>query len=120
MLLPFLLLASLQSAPSSSPGLFNAGQLKDRCESGTTADISYCFAYIAGVYDTVRAYEKWLNMREFCTPAGLSQGELRRSFIDYLNDKPGFRSGEAASVIVVSLKQRYPCAASGSGATGKP
>lgn len=110
MLLPSLLLAaSLQAAPAAAPGLFNGGQLKDRCESSTTADISFCFAYIAGVFDTVRAYETWLNLREFCTPPEISQGELRRSFIDYLNDKPGFRSGEAASVVVVALKQSYPC-----------
>ena len=110
MLLPFLLLASsLQIAPSGSSSLFSAGQLKDRCESGSAADISYCFAYIVGAYDTVRAYETWLNLREFCVPAGISQGELRRAFLDYLNDKPGFRSGEAASVVVVSLKQRYAC-----------
>lgn len=110
MLFTSLLLAgALQAAPGGASGLLNAGQLKDRCESGTAADISYCFAYIAGVHDTVRAYESWLNLREFCTPGGISQGELRRAFLDYLNEKPGFRAGEAASVVVVSLKQRYPC-----------
>lgn len=109
MLISLLPALFLQSATPSAPGFFNAGQLKDRCESGASADISFCFAYIAGVYDTARAYETWLNLREFCTPPTISQGELRRGFIEYLDDKPGFRSGEAASVIVVALKLRYPC-----------
>lgn len=104
-----LLAAAIQTPQSSASGLFSAGQLKDRCESSSAADISYCFAYVAGAYDTVRAYETWLNLREFCVPSGISQGELRRAFIEYLNDKPGFRAGEAASVVVVALKQRYAC-----------
>ena len=109
LLLPLLLVASAQVAPTPSSGLFSAGKLKDRCDSNGAADISYCFAYVAGVYDTVRAYEAWLNLREFCAPAGLAQGDLRRAFVDYLNDNPGFRAGEAASVVVVAFKKRFAC-----------
>jgi len=81
------------------------------------ADASYCFAYITGVHDTVRAYEAWLNQREFCVPRHVPQGDLRQAFIDYLRDKPSDLSGEAASVVVVALKIRYAC---GSGARGTP
>lgn len=110
MLLSSLLLTvSAQVVPSASTGLLTAGQLKDKCESSGAADISYCFAYIAGVYDTVHAYEAWLKLREFCAPTDVAQGDLRRAFIDYLDDKPGYRAGEAASVVVVALKQRYAC-----------
>lgn len=111
LVLPLLLAASapVAPAPARPAGLFSAGQLKDRCSSGSAADISYCFAYIAGVYDTVGAYETWLNLREFCAPAGVSQGELRGAFVDYLDAKPGFRAGEAASVVVVALKERFAC-----------
>lgn len=109
---PMLLATAVQVAPNSSSGLLNAGQLKDRCEASTAAEISYCFAYIAGVYDTVHAYESWLKLREFCPPADVAQGDLRRAFIEYLDNKPGYRAGEAASVVVVALKERYACAAS--------
>ncbi len=90
-------------------GLFSAGQLKDKCEAMGVADASYCFAYVVGVHDATRAYENWLNLREFCTPPGIVQGELRRAFVDYLAANPGYRSGEAASVVIVALKHRYPC-----------
>lgn len=108
MLLP-LLLAAMSAPPAQSAALFTAGSLKDRCESTDAADASYCFAYIVGVYDSVRAYESWLKMREFCTPADLVQGDLRRTFVDYLAQNPGYRAGEAASVVVVALKTRFPC-----------
>jgi hypothetical protein len=49
-------------------------------------------------------------LREFCTPDGVVQGELRRAFMDYLADNAGYSSGEAASVVIVALKKRYPCA----------
>lgn len=104
-----LLLATTPVPPVQSAALFTAGALKDRCESNDPADASYCFAYIVGVYDAVRAYESWLKMREFCTPADLVQGDLRRTFVEYLRENPGYRAGEAASVVVVALKSRFPC-----------
>ena len=105
------------SAGPLAGGLFSAGQLRQRCLSNVPADASYCFAYITGVHDTVRAYEAWLNQREFCVPRHVPQGDLRQAFIDYLRDKPSDLSGEAASVVVVALKIRYAC---GSGARGTP
>jgi len=97
------------SAGPLAGGLFSAGQLRQRCLSNVPADASYCFAYITGVHDTVRAYEAWLNQREFCVPRHVPQGDLRQAFIDYLRDKPSDLSGEAASVVVVALKIRYAC-----------
>lgn len=116
--------ASAPQAPTSqvsagplAGGLFSAGQLRQRCLSNVPADASYCFAYITGVHDTVRAYEAWLNQREFCVPRHVPQGDLRQAFIDYLRDKPSDLSGEAASVVVVALKIRYAC---GTTARGTP
>ena len=105
------------SAGPLAGGLFSAGQLRQRCLSNVPADASYCFAYITGVHDTVRAYEAWLNQREFCVPRHVPQGDLRQAFIDYLRDKPSDLSGEAASVVVVALKIRYAC---GTAARGTP
>ena len=95
------------SARGSDIGYFTAGNLADRCASSD--GISYCFAYIAAVHDTMRAYEVWLDQKEFCPPAALAQGDLRRSFLTYMSAYPGNRGGQAASVIVVALKQTYPC-----------
>lgn len=102
---------ALQTAPAPAGGLFSADQLRKRCISNVPADASYCFAYIAGVHDTVRAYEAWLNLREFCAPRRVAQGDLRRAFMDHVAARPADLPGEAASVVVVALKARFPCTA---------
>lgn len=91
-------------------GYLTADQLVRRCRQTDPASSSYCFAYIAAVTDTARAYEVWLNAKEFCLPANISQSETRRAFITYLNVYPAQISGQAASVVVNALKQTYPCA----------
>lgn len=95
--------------PAADIGYLSAGTLVDRCSETSSASTSYCFAYIAGVSDAMRAYEIWLNTREFCPPAGQSQSDLRRAFVGFVSAYPSNRTGQAASVVVVSLKQTFPC-----------
>ncbi len=108
-----------QAAPQTAPaapriqpapvGYLNAGDLAARCQDSSPAATSYCFAFITGVHDTAQAYELWLNQREFCPPAGTAQADLRRAFLTYMTAYPQNRGGEAASVVVVALKETYPC-----------
>ncbi len=120
MLLSALLLAAAvpQAGDDSPIGFLRAGELETRCQSNAPATASYCFAYLTGVYDTVKAYEAWLNAKEFCVPLRPPQGDLRRIFLDHLERNPGYRTGEASSVVVVALKQRFPCGVAG--ATAAP
>lgn len=90
-------------------GFLSAASLQDRCNSSAPGLVSYCFAYITGVHDTVQAYETWLRIREFCPPITSSQSDMRRAFLAYLKDHPDSGSGEAASVIVLALKDQFPC-----------
>ena len=92
-----------------SIGFVSAGTLRDRCQATSPGQVSYCFAYITGVHDSVRAYETWLRFREFCPPYTGSQADLRRAFLSYLKDHPASESGEAASVVVLALKDGFPC-----------
>lgn len=97
-------------APRDTLGYLTASQLADKCNDPSPPSISYCYAYITGIHDAARAYEIWLNQREFCVPAAVSQADLRRSFLGYLLAYPDRRTGQAASVVVVALKDSYPCA----------
>ena len=100
------------AAGESELGFLTAMELERRCgATGGAADVSYCFAYIAAVHDAMRAYEVWLGLREFCAPPAVPQSDLRRAFLTYLSAYPSNRSGQAASVIVVALKETYPCRA---------
>ena len=93
----------------SDIGYLSASQLVSRCSASDAAGSSYCFAYIAAVTDTARAYEIWLGTREFCLPRGASQSEIRRAFMTYVSAYPAQASGQAASVVINALKQTYPC-----------
>ncbi len=104
--------ATPAKAPAESAadlGYLTADQLLRKCSQSDPASSSYCFAYIAAVTDTARAYEIWLEAKEFCLPARVSQAETRRAFLTYLNVYPQQKSGQAASVVVNALKQTYPC-----------
>lgn len=90
-------------------GYMTAGELATRCSDNSAPATSYCFAFITGVHDTAQAYELWLSQREFCPPKGTAQADLRRAFMTYLTAYPQNRAGEAASVVVVALKETYPC-----------
>lgn len=98
-------------APSPDIGYLTADKLAQQCDDTNPTHIGYCFAYIAAVHDTMRAYEIWLEQKEFCIPANVPQGELRRAFLTYLSAYPTNRTGQAASVIAIALKQTYPCPA---------
>lgn len=105
-------LAAAEVVSPASPkfGYLTAGDLDQRCRSSVTTDVSYCFAYVAAVHDTVRSYEKWLNVTEFCAPGITPQAEIRAAFTSYMQAHPAARDAEAASVVVVALKQHFPCA----------
>ncbi len=93
----------------SDIGFLSAAALATKCKAGDVSSISYCFAYVAAVTDTARAYEIWLNAKEFCLPAQASQSLARRAFLTYLDAYPAQASGQAASVVINALKQTYPC-----------
>jgi hypothetical protein len=101
--------AVTESPLRPSIGFLSAASLRDRCESKAAGLVSYCFAYVTGVHDTVQAYETWLRVREFCAPAVSSQSDMRRAFLSYLARNPSAASGEAASVIVLAFKNEFAC-----------
>jgi hypothetical protein len=113
-----------QAAPAAQGradlGYVTAGALADRCNDPAAASVSYCFAYVAAVHDAMRAYEVWLGLKEFCVPATMSQADLRRAFLTYVSAYPTDRGGQAASVIVIALKETYPCAVQPEGDPAAP
>ena len=90
-------------------GYMTAEALAERCNDASPYSTTYCFAYLAGIHDTVRAYELWLGQSEFCPPLRLPQRQLRDDFLAFLALNPGYRDGQAASVAVVAMKDAFPC-----------
>ena len=92
-------------------GFVTAAQLVERCNGQSSYALSYCYAYLAGVHDTLRAYEIWLARPEFCPPASATLEDTRRLLIAFLGTHPEYRDGQGASVSAVALKEGYPCPA---------
>lgn len=105
------LLSLLLAAQAAPGGYFTAGQLKAQCEKAQ--NVGDCFAFIAGTVDASRAYQQWMNFREFCTPDGITRGELRDVAMRYLDLHPRQGDAQAASIVILALKDRYPCPAAG-------
>lgn len=104
-------ISGVQQSEPAGTGFLSAGQLVDRCRETAQTSASYCFAYVAAVHDMARAYEVWLQQREFCIPAATPQSELRDVFLAYVGRNQQVRAGQAASAILVALKTAYPCLA---------
>lgn len=100
----------------SSFGYLTGTELYRRCTDQSAAGLSYCFAYLAAVHDTVRAYENWLGFQEYCIPAQIAQADLKRVFLADARRYTFELRGQAASVVVNSLKRAYKCAEPADGA----
>jgi hypothetical protein len=110
-LLASLLALALAAQPAPQPaltlGYLEARDLLARCTVSSGQD--YCFGYIAAVYDSIRAYESWLSLKEVCVPAGTPQGELKMAVVEHFRANPDSLTNSAASVVVIALAKRFPC-----------
>lgn len=87
---------------------YSAGDLKRDCTA--PSGIETCFAYLGAVRDTSDAYQQWMSFHEYCPPqAGLSKADLRDAIMRYLDLHTGNGDAQAASIIILALKERYPC-----------
>jgi hypothetical protein len=90
-------------------GYQSAGDLLRKCRDESSYGRSYCYAYIAAVADSARAYQSWIGTNEPCLPKSTSQGALVDMFEDYLAAHPALTDAQAASVIVPAMQSAFPC-----------
>ncbi|WP_395331144.1 Rap1a/Tai family immunity protein [Novosphingobium sp. BL-8H] len=105
--------AAMKADDAAAIGFLTAGQLAQQCREGTAFSVTYCLAFLAGVHDSMRAYEQWLDQREFCAPNTVKQRDLSNAFLAFVTAHPEYRDGLASSVAVVALKEAWPCTSPG-------
>lgn len=93
----------------SAQGYLSASSLFGKCRGTSVDEVSYCFAYVAGVADTARAYQSWLGAADFCIPVETPQSELITTFEDYFTRHPTLGDAQAGSVVILALENRYGC-----------
>jgi len=88
---------------------YTAGDLKRDCSP--SGAIEACFGFLGGTHDTSSAYQQWMDFREYCLPeSGMSKADIRDATLRYLDLHPGNEDALAASIVILALKERYPCA----------
>lgn len=109
------LLQGLPAPPAPPPmpgrveGFLTTRALFAKCREPSVTAISFCYAYIAGVADTARAYQAWLGTSDFCIDAAVPQSALIRSFENYVVDHPALGDTQAGSAVVLALRDTYSC-----------
>jgi hypothetical protein len=101
-----------QSAETDAvSGFESAGDLLRKCKESSSYSRNFCFAYLAAVADSARSYRIWIGSGDPCLPSGLTLGRLADLFEAYLIANPSLTKAQAASVIVASLQETFPCPA---------
>lgn len=102
--------ASAQGSDTDAvAGFESAGGLLRKCRENSSYARSYCFAYLAAVADSARSYRIWIGSGDPCLPAGLTMGKVADLFEAYLIANPSLTRAQAASVVVASLQEAFPC-----------
>ena len=70
-----------------------------------------CAGYIAGVIDfhTVATTVEALSADMFCLPANITTAQVIRDVTQYLGNNPGKHDDLAAYLVVLALREAYPC-----------
>jgi len=103
------LLVALLMVPALANAQFRSGnQLLTELQSTEVIDRMYGLGYVVGVTDTM------LNINH-CPPGGISAGQLSDMTKNYLTNNPHVRHFSADSLVLVMLKQAWPCPKKGKG-----
>lgn len=108
-------LSSLPALAQSTTAKTVAGLCQPAVAGGT--QVASCSAYVRGVLD---ANQTWYNAMVkdkhfailayfYCAPATLQTKDAARLFVDWLNQNPSHQDEPAANVIVLALRDKYPC-----------
>jgi hypothetical protein len=70
-----------------------------------------CAGYIAGIVDfhTVVSTVESLPVDMFCLPRNISTAQVIRDVTQYLEDNPGKHHDLAAYLVILALREAYPC-----------
>ncbi len=96
--LSILLLSSAVNA-----GWKTGNTLKAQCDSTSVSEAMFCMGYIVGAVEVME------SLKYVCTPAGVTQGQLRDIFVKFVNSNPEKAHKDADLLILDSMTASFPC-----------
>ena len=93
-------------------GNYESGNsLLQKCKS--EPDLFYlhgiCTGYILGVAEALDGPERGLGNFRFCTPEGVTNGQLKDVVVKWLQVRPQHRHFTGSSLIAAALRDAFPC-----------
>jgi hypothetical protein len=114
LLLGIALGATLVAAPvkGARAAFISGNVLHDACQAPKgSAKSGLCYGFIAGTFDALLTSASTLGSRmSFCTPDGVTLGQVIDITTQYLIAHPEQRQNSASSLVWLSLVKAFPCA----------
>lgn len=80
----------------------DGNKLLEQCQSRSPTDWGDCIGYISGVHDA-------LVTISFCTPSGVTRGQVRDVVVAALVGAPQIRHYSADRIVTGALRSAWPC-----------
>jgi hypothetical protein len=95
---------------SAQATFMNGNELLSHCESDGVFEDGVCNGYIIGVVDSHNATMLLTrNKPIFCLPDDTTEGQTRKVFVKYLNQRPADRHFDASGLVLASFIDAIPC-----------
>lgn len=113
LLFAFLFCPLLGYAESGSKLLTSCRPAVERMNGGTASDpmqAMFCIAYVRGVtdsYETIK--DVYPQVGVYCEPYGVNTEQRIRITHKYLETHPEILHQEASSLVLVALREAFPC-----------
>jgi hypothetical protein len=127
LLFAIIMLVGSQVQAKSSNYVFTGKDMYESCTHALTGldrtgeyddhRFGVCAGYIAGVVDfhTVATTVESLPADMFCLPQNITTAQVIRDVTQYLEDNPGKHHDLAAYLVILALRNAYPCQETTSG-----
>ena len=121
LLVVFFALVCSQASAKSSNFVFTGKDMYESCthaligldKTGEYDDHRFgvCAGYIAGIVDfhTVATTVEALSDDMFCLPRNITTAQVIRDVTQYLEENPGKYHDLAAYLVILALREAYPC-----------
>ena len=104
-----LLVGEARADFTSGNRLWDACQANDKANVNDAVKAIFCTSYILGAGETFQALQVAKQIRYYCVPDKVENGQVIDVVKLYLRDHPETRQFSAPTLIMRALKEKFPC-----------
>jgi len=104
-----LLVGEARADFTSGNRLWDACQANDKANVNDAVKAIFCTSYILGAAETFQALHEANQVTYYCVPSGVENGQVEDVVKLYLRDHPETRQKSAPTLVMLALKEKFPC-----------